>query len=785
MTKEHQRFIEYQTSYNRSLLNSLPIRKAQGETKNHSYRPISPVKLLSKVFGSDGTLSRSASKPSRNAPNMKSLPSLPQPIPSGEQAVTDVDPESKGSGGKVTLLEANTETYRSSLTLLEDTFTAYILALRLRSGNVVGKILRNRATADELSINELYNTLLEDPSRIQIAAEVSVDVLFAAFEKFLRVAWRERIGPLIAPLAIQNLQSSFDAGRPTVFAQDFKTLLEEMSPQSRRCFAATVKLLAELLDASGNDGDRGVLIASFAEALVLVGNPHEYITLLDRLVEDYDHLFEDAVEKPGSSGSVTGSLTRTRSTNTGSFNSNASSLRKKFGLGSGLSRENSKNEPESKVASIWRNLSKNARGPGESHSQGNSQPGSISKASLVRSRSTDTVPKMLPPFRTETWERTATSGSGLSDESRSRPGSSHNTTSILNSIGEGGPSNPTILNKKKRRSSLSDLVKVQESVASPLFAPIQAHKPSLNPFPTTTRTFPKTPSPRKTSLNNRFDKPSSPRSGIPQRLGSPHRRENSPLRAGSKDNSPSPHITLTKKSSVSPPGEVTITSCSPQKRTTSRSNIPKPRIGGLSERTWPPNNNTLPKKTAVDASPKKLRMRSPQKIRERLSQEQKSVTGTETGLQNEINKIAEEISTFKLRAPISSTSSSPSKEEYHALDALSTRIDTLSKSLQMFTTAHTATTNSLRTDLDSSFLVANQKARKLDELYKEANAENEALYERFNDELGKILTRVRKGEGVEEMRERMNEALKEVASLKSERAKLKREVAGLKSLMKE
>ena len=47
-----------------------------------------------------------------------------------------------------------------------------------------------------------------------------------------------------------------------------------------------------LLDASGNDGDRGALIASFAEALVLDGNPHDYITLLDRLVDDYDSLFD-------------------------------------------------------------------------------------------------------------------------------------------------------------------------------------------------------------------------------------------------------------------------------------------------------------------------------------------------------------------------------------------------------------------------------------------------------------------------------------------------------------
>ena len=42
---------------------------------------------------------------------------------------------------------------------LEETFQAYTLALHLRRGNMVDKVLRGRAAADELSVNELYNTL--------------------------------------------------------------------------------------------------------------------------------------------------------------------------------------------------------------------------------------------------------------------------------------------------------------------------------------------------------------------------------------------------------------------------------------------------------------------------------------------------------------------------------------------------------------------------------------------------------------------------------------------------
>lgn len=82
-------------------------------------------------------------------------------------------------------------------------------------------------------------------------------------------------------------------------------------------------------------------------------------------------------------------------------------------------------------------------------------------------------------------------------------------------------------------------------------------------------------------------------------------------------------------------------------------------------------------------------------------------------------------------------------------------------------------------------MVSEKKCRKLDELYREANAENEALYERFNDELGKILGKIKKGEGVDETRSKLKEAQEEVGRLKKENARLKREVVGLRSLMKE
>ena len=306
---------------------------------------------------------------------------MPPPTPAKYTAATNIGLESNQLNSRVTVVDSTNEAFKSPLVLLEDTFIAYVVALRSRTGNVVGKVLRSRAAADDLAVNELYNTLLENPSRLQAPAEASVDVLFAAFKKFLKRAWRERMGPLLSVHVLESLLSSFDAGNPVIFSQQFKRSLEDLSPQNRRAFSSTISLLTELLDASGNDGDRGALIASFAEALVSEGNPHDYIMLLDRLVDDYDNLFESvSIGLSGDSSTpATGSMKSTRSINAGSMNSNASSLRRKFGFGT-VSRENSKHESESKVASIWRTLSKNARNPEDNHSQ----PPSLSKASLVR-----------------------------------------------------------------------------------------------------------------------------------------------------------------------------------------------------------------------------------------------------------------------------------------------------------------------------------------------------------------------------------------------------------------
>lgn len=500
----------------RKILRTLPIREQDDDPRGRGFRPISPVKLLSNFLSSG--LSSQPSTPSRQREEHPVMRDVPRMLPPTPAKTTKRSPDNDPSASdRLATIQANVTETRDSLALLEDTFATYVVALRSRSGNIVGRVLRSRAAADELAVSELYNTLIEDPSMIQAAAEVSVDVLFIAFEKFLQSAWRDRMGPLLASGVLNNMQTAFDIGRPSEFAERFRTTLEEMTPQNKRAFTATIKLLSDLLDASGNDGDRGALIASFSEALVFEGSPHNFISLFDRLVEDCDSLFENG------QGTVaifdSDSLKRNRSVNTGSLSSNASSLRKRFGFGS-LSRENSKSESESKVASVWRTLSKNSKTPGEPQSQ----PGSLSKASLLRSRSTDTDIRMLPPLRPVSRDRPATSNGASSDQVESRPGSSHRSMAVLSTIGENTPTKPTVLAKKKRRSSLSDLQALRDS---PVASPWTPSSPTQLRTPTTFQRHGAlvTSSPRGqyASPQAPFPKPDAPPRSAKGRLGSPER----------------------------------------------------------------------------------------------------------------------------------------------------------------------------------------------------------------------------------------------------------------------
>ena len=784
-------------AFHRQVLRAVPIPGRDGEARSRNFRPISPVKLLSNLLG--GSLTSQPTSPSKQretAPTLKEIPRMLPPLPSDPGTASGRDISRPGS--LVPTVQANVKGPRDSLALLEETFGTYVVALRSRSGNIVDRVLRGRTGADELKVNELYNTLVEDPSRVQEAAEVPVDVLFMSFENFVRVAWKDRMGPMLPSNVLKNMQAGLDTGRSTEFVRQFRTAMEEMTPQNQRALRATVKLLSNLLDASGNDGDRGALMASFTEVLILDSSPHDYITLLDRLVDDFDMLFESStiVPEEAASSMASDSLRGNRSVHTGSLSSNASSLRRKFGFG-GLSRENSKSEPESKVASVWRTLSKNAKSPSEA----SSQPSSLSKGSLLRSRSTDTDTRMLPPLRPGSKDRPTGSDHTPNDGYSSRPGSSHRSLAVLSTIGEVTPTKPTVLVKKKRRSSLSDL---KPPLDSPSLSSWMTSSPSQLRTPTKyqhtgghTKQSPRNQTAiPETSIAKPHASPNltKPRFGSPERSTIPPTRESSPQRFGyaqPKSSSTQAKPIVPLKESADQTEESVTASSSSIKRKTSPSNIPAPK--GLSERQWPPNGTTPSKKTAQ--SPQKLRLQSPQKLRERLSNEHKTHTTASTELQAELAAIGTELSALKRTpgkfshiGPIKPLNISPTKTSNPSpsptkpstplsLDEISSRLDQLTKTLAAHTAQTSSRLNSLASEaqnLSSQLEASNRKTKKLDALYQEANAENEALYERFNDELRKIVGRVKKGEGVQVLRDRVAELEMEVGGLREEKRVLKR-----------
>lgn len=753
-------------------------------------RPKSPRKLLSSFLSSTGAGTQTSSLLRKDLPALPPPPrpqSMFMPPPA---AVPSKPPsrESRPSSNEQTTphsLSSKTSTAQLSnpYKKLEDTLCTYMLALQARKGNIVGRSLKMRATADELAVNELYNSLLEDPNMMVLAAQTTVDVLFAAFEKFLNVAWREQIGQVVPLAVFQDIQSKAETLFPADFDEYFRSVLSKFAPQNQRAFKGVMKLLADLLDGTGNDGDRGILTAAFAELLVTEGNPRDYIALIDRFVDDTDTDFGEPVDHSQVFGDAPGSAhKRARSVNSASITSNTSSLRKKFGF-STLSRENNKSEQESKVASVWRTLSKSTRGDA-------SPASSISKATLHRSQSTEMAARRPisqdgPPTM---------SSISAQQPSVTSPLTAQNLG--LSTIGEHPSFIPTGPPKKKRRSSLSDLKALEATPQkSPLWSSPSPRRPPFVSKPFEDKSLPASPMPSTPSSKGGSGRFGSPTRETPRsRLPSSFRKENSP--GGNKAYNATEQRPM---SSSNKPDEVVITArptsgiptLAPKTAPAQKASSPMPLRNGLSERPGAGNiiKRPSPQPEKVDrpptatisdaATPKKLRMQSPQKLRERLHNEQSAISAAQNSLQDELSKIGDELAATPSRA-----GSVRASQPRRTMD-LAQRVLKVEAQLPAQIDELNARVREIQSDMATSLVVSETKCRKLDELYREANGENEALYARFNDELGRILKSVKGGEGVEECKRLLRESQEEAAGLRREAGRLRREVVGLRSQLRE
>lgn len=255
----------------------------------------------------------------------------------------------------------------------------------------------------------------------------------------------------------------------------------------------------------------------------------------------------------------------------------------------------------------------------------------------------------------------------------------------------------------------------------------------------------------------------------------------------------------TAKPSASPQkaDEVTITRAAPshRRKNSSVSGIPKPG-NGLSERATGGNARKLPpppssspekaspaKPAAADKPsaiplpppppPQKLKMQSPTKLRERLASEQKAIHAADAALQAELRAIGAELAKLSRGA-----AAAPDAKADARLAAMARRHADVVAAL-------TGRVDALGADVAESLLVSEARARALDDLYREANAENEALYARFNEELARFAGKVKVGEAEAEVRRRWALAEEEAEMLRRENGRLKREVVGLRAQIRE
>lgn len=132
---------------------NLPV---QPEFRGSRFRPISPVKVLSNFLGGI-----------RDQNSHNKLPIVERSISKqSSYSVKDMKPglnlglsNTFEPPKTIPIVQTTDNVLESAFVQLENTLNTYIVALRSRCGNVVGKVIHNRANADELMVNELYNIL--------------------------------------------------------------------------------------------------------------------------------------------------------------------------------------------------------------------------------------------------------------------------------------------------------------------------------------------------------------------------------------------------------------------------------------------------------------------------------------------------------------------------------------------------------------------------------------------------------------------------------------------------
>lgn len=751
--------------------------------KTRSFLSSSPVKMLSSFLTGSASDIASQSSPKQQR-GMLSPPPVITRAGSWKESKESLVDSIRSRGSRDTIgMATDDDRIENPLVRLEQTFTGYIACLQSRKGHFVGHLVLNRVAADELTVNDLYNRLIESPFDLEASSEVSSETVFVTFEKFVRIAWREQMGPVMSPKHLELLLERASRRVPGEFGDFVRYLFNEMAPQNRRAFTALIKLLANLLDGCSNDSDRGALTLAFAELLVDDGSAHNYINLLDRLVEDCDRIFEDPLavlvtnsfERSSAYESMY-STTRSYKSGSGSLTSNTSSLRRKFGFDN-LMRQNSKNEIDR--PSMWRTLSKHGRHPATGDS--------IGRSGIDRSQTMDIGAPQVPSKlrRPGSYDRPRVAGAfddlHVRPPSVHRPGSSHHLESNLETIGEPDTEmiEPPRSLKNKRRSSLSDLKNLMdtevETVEEPPTMPLNVSKQTSEKF----NSAPRVPPPSKIPIS-----PTSTRSSksiSPPGIGkTPVTPKSSSMRTPRAREAPGTEPSRNAFASPQPPSASLNFTRRRHAKTLSTSNIPnlKPTRLPLAGAYSPPHPDSSRPTTSVGRSSaqQKLKLQSPQRLRERMETEKKAIEDVGSGLKTELSRISQEMARVN-GTPRSSTGDV--RKLSSSVRALEDRLPQVLHELEQRRLA-------IQEDMEGTVKASEAKVRAIDQMYKEATAENELLYEKFNSELGKIVKALR-GKGREDREDlvaKLKDSSEETAYVKKENARLRREIVSLRALLK-
>ncbi|KAK8090788.1 Rho guanine nucleotide exchange factor gef2 [Apiospora phragmitis] len=723
--------------------------------KTRSFLASSPVKMLTSFLGG-GNSTENLNSP-KHQPRTPVTPLYPPPLSRSNSSAKDAGSLYGSARSRDNIkLGADDDRPENPLVRLEQTFTGYMASLHSRKGNFIGRLILNRGAVDELSVNDLYNKLIESPFDIDTSSDLTTDVVFVAFEKFVKIAWREQMGPIMSMKALDALQARAAKRLPGDFADFVHFLFSDMAPQNRRAFTALIKLLADLLDGCGNDGDRGALTLAFAELLVDDGSAHDYINLLDLLVDDCDRIFDTG---PADFGPL--------------LLGPGGSAYEKLGFDT-LLRQNSKTEADTR-SSVWRSLSKHGGTNGRNPATGESS--SLSRASIARAKSIDMGMPTMPNKQRRPGSRDRPPIAGAFDDSYARPVSSQR----LETIGE--PENEDTAGKtsrRKRRSSLSDLKTLMAAASledddesepeqlPPALQPLSRMRETSQKFnsgpriPSPSSRIP-TPPGRKPSPSGTSTNPSTSLSRIPiSPLMSPTKMPMSPSTNGrprpQKENLSESMLQTSKKSS--PPRTGTVRKG-------------HGRVLPLGDSPLSPER---PTSSPTKTNSGKLRLQSPQKLRERLQTEKQAVESVDANLQSELSRITADMARMNSSLPRSAMTEIKSLSE--SMTALETTIPSM---VQQLTKQH----EKLQRDMDNTLRATEAKVREIDQLYKESTAENELLYEKFNTELARIVRALKGKSGEkEEIMTKMKEATEETARVKKENARLRREMASLRSMVK-